>query len=165
MVQHGDEAHGDRWQNTFRLILLFFRRVGIPKSKLSFVPFEKVYFSQSALHQPSVRIKNRQRERLVAALKRRASRITLKGVSAARRKWVKPACANRLASRDSPAWAPNTSGPPSDYPGYDEPARGGTPGEHSVLLPKISEPQYLVGTDNKTIPAVVPEKFRPVRLS
>jgi hypothetical protein len=45
---------------------------------------------------------------------RRASRIRLKGVSAARRKCVNPALRNTSARRASPACAPRTSLPPSE---------------------------------------------------
>jgi hypothetical protein len=45
---------------------------------------------------------------------RRASRIRLKGVSAARRKCVKPALRNTSESRASPACAPSTRVPPSE---------------------------------------------------
>jgi len=45
---------------------------------------------------------------------RRASRIRLKGVSAARRKRVNPALRNTSASRASPACAPRTRFPPSE---------------------------------------------------
>ena len=49
--------------------------------------------------------------RLVQA---RASRTRLKGVSAARRQWPKPASANTSASRASPAWAPSAWPPFSE---------------------------------------------------
>lgn len=45
---------------------------------------------------------------------RRTSRIKLKGVSAARRKRVKPALRNTSARRASPACAPRTRSPPSE---------------------------------------------------
>src|SRR5690606_41939455 len=45
---------------------------------------------------------------------RRASKIRLNGVSAARRKCVKPALRNTSASRASPACAPSTRWPPSE---------------------------------------------------